>query len=98
MKLEAFLSARARQELQSAASWYEDRGSGLGGAFIDEFLSCITRVEDNPEQYLVVDDGIRRALLRRFPYAIYYIIERAHVQILGVLHCNQHPDRWRSRA
>lgn len=79
MKLEAFLTTRARQELQSAARWYEDRGSGLGGAFIDEFLSCITRVEDNPEQYMVVDDGIRRALLRRFPCAIYYIIEPAQI-------------------
>jgi hypothetical protein len=54
--------------------------------------------ESNPESYPLVDAEVHRALLRRFPYAIYYTIETSHIQILGVLHCHQHPDSWRTRA
>jgi len=96
--LEAFLRTSARQDLQVAASWYEERRDGLGGEFIDEFLSCVGRLEDNPQLYPVVEDAIRRALFQRFPYAIYYTIEPNHLQILGILHCGQHPDGWRARA
>jgi toxin ParE1/3/4 len=95
---EAFLRPSARRDLEAAANWYEDRREALGSEFIDEFLLCVARIESNPEGYPVVDPDVRRALLHRFPYAIYYIIEPSHIQILGVLHCSQHPDSWRSRV
>ena len=98
MKLETFLRGLAREDLQSAAAWYQQRRDGLGSEFIDEFLSCVDRIENNPELYPVVDADVRRALLRRFPYAIYYIVEPTHIQILGIYHCGQHPDTWRTRA
>jgi len=98
VNLDAFVRPRARQDLEAAASWYEDRREALGSEFIDEFLLCVDRIEGNPDSYPLVDAEVRRALLRRFPYAIYYSVEPTHIQILGILHCNQHPDSWRSRA
>lgn len=98
MNFDAFLRPRARRDLEVAAAWYEDRREALGGEFIDEFPLCVDRIESNPESYPLVDADVRRALLHRFPYAIYYSFEPEHVQLLGLLHCNQHPDSWRSRA
>ena len=98
MRLEAFLRAEARTDLQVAAAWYEERTAGLGGEFIDEFLACIDRVEENPESYAAVDRDIRRALLHRFPYAIFYVVEPSHVEVLGLMQCHQHPSIWRTRA
>lgn len=98
MKLEAFLRGPAREDLRSAAAWYQQRRDGLGSEFIDEFLACIDRIENKPELYPIIDADVRRALLRRFPYAIYYVVEPTHIQVLGIHHCGQHPDRWRTRA
>lgn len=98
MNLTAFLRPGARQDLEAAASWYEDRREALGSDFIDEFLLCVDRIEGNPESYPPVDAEVRRALLHRFPYAIYYSVEPTHIQVLGILHCHQHPAGWRSRT
>jgi plasmid stabilization system protein ParE len=98
VNLDSFLRPRAKRDLEVAAAWYEERREAMGGEFIDEFLLCVVRIESNPESYAVVDAEVRRALLHRFPYAIYYTVEPSHVQILGVLHCSQHPDNWRTRA
>ena len=98
MSLDGFLRPHARRDLEAAAAWYEDRHEALGSEFIDEFLLCVDRIEGNPESFPLVDADVRRALLHRFPYAIYYSVEPTHIQVLGVLHCSQHPDSWRSRA
>jgi plasmid stabilization system protein ParE len=95
---DAFLHPRARVDLETVAAWYEGRREGLGGAVIDEFLSCVDRIEGNPESYPAVDGEVRRALLHRFPYAMYYAVEPSHLQILGILHCNQHPDSPKTTA
>lgn len=98
MSLEAYLRPEAREDLRDAATWYEGRDDGLGSNFIDEFLACIARIEEYPESYQRVDAHIRRALLHRFPYAIFYSIEPTHIEVLGVLRCSQDPETWRPRA
>lgn len=75
MNLTAFLRPGARQALAAAASWHEDRREALGSEFIDAFLLCVDRIEDSPESYPLVDAEVRRALLHRFPYAIYYSVK-----------------------
>ena len=57
---------------------------------IDDVLA---RTAENPEQFPVYEEHTRRALLRRFPYAIYYLAQP--VVILRVLHLRRHPDTWR---
>jgi len=95
---QAYLRPEARKDLRDAATWYEDRREGLGGDFIDEFLGCISRIEEHPESYELVDVDVRRAVLRRFPYAIFYVIEPGHIEVLSVLRCSRDPEIWRSRT
>lgn len=98
MNLEAYLRPEAREDLRDAATWYESRADGLGSEFIEEFLACISRVEDQPQSYQQVGGDIRRALLHRFPYAIFYSVEQTHIEVLSVHRCSRDPGVWRSRA
>ena len=98
MSREAYLRPEAREDLRDAATWYEGRDEGLGSDFIDEFLACISRIEEYPESYQLVDEGIRSAVLHRFPYAIFYSVEPSHIEVLSVLRCSRDPEVWRSRA
>ncbi|MGL5033882.1 MAG: type II toxin-antitoxin system RelE/ParE family toxin [Microcystaceae cyanobacterium] len=63
---------QAEQDITEAYDWYQERELGLG----EEFLRCIDAsiqfIESNPEIYLFVHEQYRRALVRRFPYAIFY--------------------------
>jgi len=51
-----------------------------------------------PELHPVVYRGVRRAITRRFPYSIYYRMERNEVVVLGVLHMRRDPKEWQSRT
>lgn len=90
----------ARAELREAARWYEGRAEGLGGEFVVEMGACLTRIADTPERFPEVRgaSGVRRALLRRFPYAIIFLVQDAIVTVLAVAHARRRPLYWKPRG
>ena len=87
----------ARAELVEAAIYYEHRVPGLGVQFRDEVNRTASRILQAPRQWRIIDANVRRALIARFPFAIYYCVLPDHVQILAVKHHKRHPDYWRYR-
>jgi plasmid stabilization system protein ParE len=88
----------AEADLVSARDWYERQREGLGAAFllcVEEVLEHIGRT---PEMYTAVYRDVRRALTRRFPYAVYYWMAGNEVVVLGILHTRRDPREWQSRA
>ena len=65
----------ARDDIDAAYLHYERRGTGLGDQFVDELRKAIGRIEGSPLLYGEVFDDIRAAMLRRFPYIIYYQVK-----------------------
>jgi plasmid stabilization system protein ParE len=84
-------------EVEAAFEWYEREQTGLGFEFLNELWAAYQRVVDHPLAYQVLRSGIRRALTRRFPYAIYYSIEAEVLVILAVLHTARDPAEWQQR-
>jgi toxin ParE1/3/4 len=92
----------AELDIREAAEWYEDEEAGLGGQFVDELRHIVRRIRELPSQFPDVGRGTRRALHKRFPYAIYFLLrgegdERAAV-ILAVLHQRRSPSVWKKRV
>jgi toxin ParE1/3/4 len=71
--------------------------SGLGTEFLDELRATYSRIQDGPLRYQDLRAGIRRALLRRFPYAVYFAIEPDLVVVVAVLHASRDPAEWQQR-
>jgi plasmid stabilization system protein ParE len=88
---------RADLDVEAAFEWYENERSGLGREFLDELRATYDRVADGPLKYQLIRSGIRRALLRRFPYAAYFAVEADVVVILTVLHASRDPAEWQRR-
>jgi plasmid stabilization system protein ParE len=91
------LRDEAVADLDEAAQWYESQQPGLGGAFLDGVTEAFQRLIDRPLAYPVIYRKTRRALLRRFPFAIFYSIEGSTILIVAILHGSRHPRRWRQR-
>jgi len=72
----------AETELIEAAQFYEQRVSALGAQFLDAVDQAIRTVADAPERWRVIDADVRRYLMPRFPYAIYYRVASDHIRIL----------------
>ena len=88
---------RADLDVTAAFEWYEKEQAGLGQEFLSELRATYDRVADAPLQYQYLRSGIRRALLRRFPYAVYFAVEGDVVVVLTVLHASRDPAEWQRR-
>jgi plasmid stabilization system protein ParE len=64
---------------------------------VDEVETGIRAILNGPEVWRVVEDDIRRYLIRRFPYGIYYTIEGDVAVIWAVKHLHRNPDYWQCR-
>lgn len=84
-------------DIQAAAVWYEDQQSGLGARFLDELDLVFQRIAEHPLQFPRLELEVRRALLRHFPYGVYFLVAAEEVRILAILHLNRQPDMWKGR-
>ncbi len=84
-------------DIQAATLWYEDQQSGLGVDFLNELERVFQRISENPQQFPQLEHTVRRALLHRFPYGVYFLVEAQDVKILAILHLHRAPDMWSSR-
>ncbi|MBN1506831.1 MAG: type II toxin-antitoxin system RelE/ParE family toxin [Sedimentisphaerales bacterium] len=91
-----FLPA-ARQDIADAFAWYEQQGSGLGLDFLRHVEAVVAEIQRHPAMYPAVLDDYRRALVRRFPYVIFYAVEPERIVVYAVFHCSQNPDKWKVR-
>ena len=80
------LRREAEVELAEATEWYEALSNGLGAQFVLAVDAALARIARDPETYPFVYRDIRRVLLRRFPYALYYVVESDRVTVIACFH------------
>jgi plasmid stabilization system protein ParE len=87
----------AEREIQEAFDWYEGRSEGLGAEFLRAADACLSSVQRNPDAYPVVHGEVHRALLRRFPYALFYLVREDTIVVLACFHVKRSPADWQRR-
>lgn len=87
----------AEAEVLEAIRYYEGKVPGLGGRFLEDFDEAISSIRQAPHRWPVVEGDLRRHLLRRFPFGIYYRTEVDELRILIVKHHARHPDYGEGR-
>ncbi len=97
MKRRTFVRPEAQADIREAATWYETREAGLGLRFVGEVRESLQRIADSPLRFPIIDQDVRRALLHRFPYSIYFVNEPEATAIIAVLHQHRRPASWKSR-
>ena len=87
----------AEAKLIEAAQFYERRVSTLGAQFLDATDQAIRVIQDAPDRWSIIEEDVRRYLMPRFPFAIYYRVLSEHLRLLAFKHHSRHPDYWRYR-
>jgi len=72
VSIPVLIRSKAEANLYAAASWYQDQepGSTLWVELLAEFDAIVSQLRAFPESAPVYEGRVRRALLRRFPYAL----------------------------
>jgi plasmid stabilization system protein ParE len=88
----------ADAELTEARQWYSHQRKGLDLDFMQSIDVALSRIRSNPRLFPVVHGGLRRAVVRHFPFAILYEVTTEQIQIIAVFHSRRNPDVWKSRV
>jgi plasmid stabilization system protein ParE len=84
-------SADAQQDLEDAATWYENRRSGLGIEFAVEVRRAVAAIADFPKAGQKEGHRARSRTADRFPYRIVYRLEPGVATIVAVVHTKRRP-------
>lgn len=91
------LTPEAELDLDEAYGWYQVQAPGLEGEFLGAVNTCITSIRRHPQAYQLVDPTMRRALLRRFPYAVFYEVGPVEIVVYAIFHGARNPTAWKRR-
>jgi toxin ParE1/3/4 len=88
----------AEADIAEAYQYYEDCRPSLGSAFMICIDEAISRIERSPNEYRVIGRDIRRALVKRFTYGVFYTLYEKEIIVLAVAHARRNPAHWQSRT
>lgn len=91
------INSVAEKELEEATNWYNIQKENLGKSFVLEVDNTIMRILENPFQFPKVKKQIRRAVVRRFPYSIFFYVDDFTVNIFAIFHTSRNPKLWNNR-
>lgn len=97
MNYKLIVRPEAEAELTDAFVWYEQQVAGLGDHFLLAIDATINAILRNPLQYPVIYKNVRRALTRRFPYQVFFVMNDAQIVIIAVFHGMRNPAIWQQR-
>lgn len=87
------------QDLKKAKKWYLGINKELGEDFKLKVNDEFDYIKKYPKHYQIKYNELRQAIVTRFPYTIYYLIEEdlKTIVIIGVLAQKQSFDRIKKR-
>ena len=99
MRHRLIVRPEAEADMTEAAVWYEERVNGLGLELTLEIRAAIQRALKHPFAQVCVrrQPEVRRVLVRRFPYRIFYLVRTDVIVVFAVLHAARHDRHWQRR-
>ena len=99
-KPKVLVSEEAESDIDDAFIWYELQKKKLGDSFIRSLNSAFRQIKRNPYLYPLVYVDVRKHLINKFPYCVYYYFDESDntLKIISVLHNSRNPNIWKHRV
>jgi plasmid stabilization system protein ParE len=95
--MKVVFSKFAKSELEDAIAFYELEYPGLGLKFKEEIRKNVNIIKKHLQAWAIERGDIRKSLLHKFPYKIFFSIEKDHIFIIAIAHQHRKPDYWLGR-
>ena len=92
------LSPDAESECQSALGWYALEDIELALRFTAAIDAILRRIAETPYAFPRVKNSTQRAVLKRFPYSVYFIVTVDLIRVISVLHHRRAETHWQRRS
>ena len=76
-------------DAEDAVIYYEKKSKGLGKRFYKNFLAALNEIQAKPFTYSFIKKPVRRHLITKFPYKVFYLVDGVTIFIIGVSHAKR---------
>ncbi len=95
---QVIICPEAESDIQDAYQWYESQRKGLGESFLLCIEEALSRASRNPALHSIIYKEIRRVLIHRFPFGVFFVESEKSISVLAVLHARRNPKTWKGRT
>lgn len=91
------LDRRAAQELRKARLWYRVHNRQAEAGLREAYADARAVLRGNPNTGVAIDGGLRRSVVRGYPFVLIYQVREREIHIIAIAHTSREPDYWRNR-
>lgn len=91
------LTEEAEEQILQAFIWYADRSTTVANRFIEDLDACFDHISNFPLAHAIKYRDLRRALLPKYPFKVFYRVDDDTAYIFAILHHNQSEEQSLSR-
>ncbi len=97
MKYKVLIRPEVEADLTHIYRWYEEHSAGLGADFLRTVDANLISIQRYPSGYPIIHKQVRRSLLRRFPYSLFYLAHDDTIVVLACFHAKRDPRKLKLR-
>ncbi len=87
----------AADEYRRAVRWHASISKSLSEQFLDAVEDTLQTIRNYPLRFPIVSGNRRRAIVRRFPYGIVFLVEDTRIVVIACFHGKRNPLDWQNR-
>ena len=91
------LSDEAEFDFDKLYEFYYDGSSKVAETFLDRINLCFENIKQNPNSFPIIHKDLRKYVVKKFPFVIYYRIIDTVIQVIAVFHTSRNPEIWNDR-
>jgi toxin ParE1/3/4 len=97
-KYHLLLTPESITDIRESFMWNDEKSEGLGNRFLLSIEAGFSSILRYPLHYPKIYKNVHRYLIKRFPYAILYIIDKNTIAIISVIHLSRDPNYWKDKV
>ncbi len=90
-------TSRAYRDVDEATGFYRQKSLPVAAEFLQAIDSAGIAIKANPLACAKVSTELRRYVMSRFPYGLYYWVTPDEIMVVAVMHAKRNPKVWRDR-
>ena len=91
------ISEEAEIDFDKSYEYYFEGSIKVADTFFRTINYSLENIRQNPFSFPIVYKIIRKYLVKKFPFVIYYQIEDSTIKVIAIFHTSRNPEIWNER-
>jgi toxin ParE1/3/4 len=101
MKIKPFsieLSDEAEVDFDKSYEFYYEDSPKVADTFFKRINLGFENIKQNPTSFPIAHKDVRKYVVKKFPFVIYYRIIDSIIQVIAIFHTSRNPEIWNDRT